>query len=450
MAGAKIQPLLRFSGWPRGLWNRGKEEAVPLDEAGKQTALRGAVNIDLDDLGKPSRRSGYQLLSALPGLHSLWSHPRFPLMLAAQGNSLLAFDARLTVSSVPAIAGPAHVPIAFALGSEDVYFCNPSGSGQIEPTGSVRAWATESPGGQPTATVNLTVGGLAAGVYQVAITFVDDTGRESGATLPVEVNVPANGGISLSNFPIAQRPETVWARVYCSEPNGATLAKVTNVPLPASALLIGAHVGGELLDKLFLSELPPGQCLAFHAGILHSALGPVHSWSKPMMHGLTQRSTDQARYDADVTLLVPSGQGDNSGLFLAVAAGAGKSNGRTYFLSGANPKDWRRKIAYAYGAVPGTLTYVPAADLGLDTPGEVPVWYSDSGQMVAGLPNGDIIELHGAAYDGPSQAEHGATALRDIGGTKHLVTVLRGGSATGFAASDSADAEVWYRGARIR
>lgn len=450
MAGAKIPPPLRFSGWPRGIWNKGSEESVPLTETGTQQALRGAVNIDLDNAGKPRRRPGFELVESLPGLHSLWSHPRAPRMLAAQGNSLIAFDEDESGWGEPALAGPVGLPVAYALGSESVYFCNSAGSGMIGPEGEIGPWATECPGGQPDAAVDASVGGLDPGVYQVAITFVDAAGRESGATLPVEVEVPEGGGIRLSQFPVAVRPETAWARVYCSLPGGEDLFWVMDLPLPAAAALIGAHTPGAQLDKLFLSELPPGDCVAFHAGTLHSAAGNVHSWGEPLMHGLTRRSTSQARYDAKVTLLAPSGQGEDGGVFLCVAAGAGKSRGRTYFLAGSIAKNWRRGVVYANGAVPGTLTYIDAKDLDLQVKGEVPVWFTDQGQLVAGLPSGEVLELHGETYDGPTRAEHGATAIREIDGIKHIISVLKGGASATFGASDSADAEVWKNGVRIR
>lgn len=451
MAGAKIPGPLRFAGWPRGVQNRGTEEAVLIDEMGKQTALRGGVNVDFDELGKPSRRQGYELTLALAGLHSLWSHPRFPLMLAAKDDTLLAFDTLEDSTAIADLVGPVDAPVCFALGSQDVYFSTRHDCGMVDADGTVRPWATENPSGQPAAAADAAVGGLDGGTYQVAITFTDATGRESGATLPVEVTVPQGGGIRLTDFPLPTHDDTTWVRLYCSPPEGDTLYFVQQLPVLTSAALIGAHTPGEALDKMFLSPLPPGQCVAHVAGTVHVGRGKLHAWAEPLMHGLGRAHTNYAVYDADITLLAPVGQGKDAGLYLSVAAGAGKSAGRTYYLAGPDPKNWSRAIAHPHGAVPGSLSIVEADSIGLDVPGEVPMWFTDNGQLVVGLPGGKVQQLHADRYDGPVKASTGATAMReDDNGIKHVLTVLRGGESNRFAASDSADAEVWKHGVRIR
>jgi hypothetical protein len=291
---------------------------------------------------------------------------------------------------------------------------------------------------------------LDAGTYQVALTFVDATGRESGSTLPAELDVPAAGGIRLSQFPVPQSANVQTMNVYCSAPNGETLYFVQSLPAAATALLIGAHTPGAPLDKLFLTALPPGQCVAHSGGRLQVGVGPVHMWAEALMHGLTRAHTSFAVYDSTITLLADAGQGPRSGTFLSVAAGNGKASGRTYFLSGPDPMSWTRTVAHPYGAVPGTLAYVEATTLGLEGEGDIPVWYADNGQLVAGLPSGKVVPLHETAYEGPKQPTAGSVALRDVDGVSHLLAVVQGGSAARFAASDVADAEVWKNGVRIR
>lgn len=448
MTGAKIPPPLRFSGWPAGMVNRGREEALPLSELGQQVALRAAVNVDLDDTGKPQRRPGYRRLSETP-THSLWAHPFMPYMLGVQANSLVTLGIDGSSTEVAELTAPPATAMSYAIGPRLVFYSNRHDSGMVWDTGFRRPWATECPNGQPQVEALTAIGGMDAGTYQVAVTFVDDGGRESGATLPVEIDVAADGGIQLTGFPPALTDGPAFVRVYCSAPNGETLFAVGDMPVGVSTYMIGAHTPGALLDKLFLTELPPGQAIAFHGGALHVAVGKYHFWGEPLMQGLTNRTRNYVRYDTDVTMMASAGQAKGSGLFVSVAAAAGRTAGRTYFLNGPDPKQAQRVIAHPHGAVSGSLSFVDAAKLGLEADDDLPTWVTDDGQIVVGLPSGQVLQLHAKTYAGPVFASGASIAMRERDGLSHLVAVLRGGATNRMATSDTADAEVWRNGVRV-
>lgn len=442
MAGVRSSELAGLDGFPLGINNRAKEESVP------NGALRAAKNVDIDADGKPSRRPGATLARAASGLHSLWAHDRFPYMLGVHDADIVLIDAAETITPLGFSLTKPDAPMSFDLLAGAVYASNGTDQVQVREDGSFRAWAAECPGGQPQVTVQAGQGGLAAGTYQVAVTFIDEHGREGGATLPVEVEVEAGDGLLLSSFPVAADPSTTWVRIYCSKPNGEPLYKVQDIPVAMSSFLLGAHQPGAILDKLLLTPLPAGHIVRGHNGRQLVADGNLMLWSPALTYGLTLRHRAYHRYDAPMTLMEPAGEAEGSGLFVATAAGNGKSAGRTYYLTGPDPQNWQRVIAYPQGAVPGSATKVDAKALGLQG-GVVPVWLADNGQLVVGLPGGQVIELHADRYVAPAKADRASIALREFNGMRHLIATLRGGEVSGLAATDLAVAEVWKNGVQI-
>ena len=443
MAGVRDSELLRFEGWPRGINNRAAEEAVPPD------ALRAAKNFDLDDAGKPRRRPGPVLAQAAAGLHSLWAHDRFNLMLGVQGGDIVAFDTAEEMQALGAALERPDQPMSYDVIAGAVFASNGWDKTQIQADGSLRPWAAECPGGQPMAAVSAGVGGLHAGTYQVAVTFIDVDGREGGASLPVETEVAAGDGITLTNFPVAVDPRTAMMRVYASHPEGETLYAVQDLALGTSSYLLGVHTPGAALDRLFLTPMPAGQIVRGHAGRQLVASGRLLLWSPALTYGLTLRHKAYQRYDAEITLMEPAGQAEGSGLFVATAAGDGKRAGRTYYLTGPDPQNWQRVIAYPHGAVRGSATQIDAQALGLQQSGLVPVWLTDNGQFVIGTQGGQVIELHADRYVAPHHADHASIALREYRGVRHLIATMKGGQVSGMAAVDLAEAEVWKNGVRI-
>jgi hypothetical protein len=444
MAGIPSQALATFDGWPQGINNRAKEEVVP------SRALRAAVNVDLDADGKPQRRPGFELALPLAGLHSLWAHDRFALMLGVQGGTLVGMDFAEDAQVIGDALLTPDAPMSYDLIAGAVYYSNGTDCGTVQQDGSVRAWATEQPAGPPNAVPNAGAGGLVAGTYQVAITFLDVDGRESAASFPVEVDVAQGQGILLSQFPAAVDPRTALVRVYCSKPNGGPLYYVQDLPVGLASFLLGAHQSGKMLDRLFLATMPAGQIVRGHGGRQFVAVRNRLLWSEALMYGLYKPHENWVTHDGDVTLVETAGEAQGAGLFVATAAGQGKGAGRTYFLTGPDPKNWQRVIAYPHGAVPGSARQFEASALGIDgTSGLLPVWLSDHGQFVVGLPSGAVLQLHADRYVAPKGAEHASLALREVDGMRHLIATLRGGQVSGLAAVDVAEAEVWKDGKRI-
>lgn len=442
MAGVRSDELITHQGWPLGVVNVGREDSVP---AG---ALREAVNVDVDGAGKISRRPGATEVSDTP-THSAWAHPLFPYLLAIQDGDVVAMDELEQINPLGIGLENPELPGSFALVAGLAYFTNGRAQAAIGPDLSVRSWWAECPLGQPSVTVQAGVGGLTRGTYQVAMTFVDLDGREGGSTLPVEVVVPKDGdGLLLSNFPAAQDPRTALVRIYRTKPDGTELYRAMEIPAGMSTVLLG---NGELtarLDTLMLVPMPPGQIVRAGGGRLLVAQGRALYYSEALMYGL-MRADNYTLHEGEITLVEPVGNAESLGWYVSAAPAPGKSSGRTYYLAGPDPRNWPRVIAHPHAAVRGASAQVEASSLGFELSGTVPVWLTDGGQLVAGLPGGQVVDLHAGRYVAPEHASAGAISLREYGGLRHLIATVRGGIKSGLAASDQAEAEVWKNGVRI-
>lgn len=426
--------LLTFNGWPAGMNNRLAEEDLPPD------AARLALNVDFTDAGTPDSRRGRSLLKAMPGLHSLWAdQPRFPLMLGAYDGNLVAFDRYLNEATVVALADP-DAPLSFDIGTDHAYYTNGTDCGRISPAGDRDDWAPERPNGQPDVLPDA-AGGMHAGTYQVAITYLDYLGRESGSTLAELVDVAEGGGIRLEHLPQPVAMGINAIRVYCSGADGTELHHVRDLAVGPTTAVFGAHTPGKSLATQFLEPLPPGQIVRFHRGRQFVFAGRRLHWSEALNYGQGNLARNYLGFASNGTLFESTGDGNDDGVHIA-------DKTHTYYMGGDDPKSWRRRRVFEGGAVPGTAVRVEAKKLGLGGAGRVPYWLTTTGQFVLGLP-GAVDALHLDSYVAPINATYGSSTLLERRGVRHLVTALRGGEVSEFAMRDSASAEVWRNGVRV-
>lgn len=445
MAAPSDKQLVRLSGWPAGIDNRSAEQALAHDDKGNVVALREAENVDLDKDGKVRRRQGFSKVTSGIAVHSLWSDPGFPLALYADAGELMAMQADLGVFSVCDGLMPGQ-ELSYATAAERAYWSNGFQTGCVGADGSVLPWGIAGPGGQPALVGGGGVGGLDAGTYQVAATFVTATGEESGTPMAAAVSVSQGGGITLTGIP-QPVDATQRIRVYRSKTNGAgamdsatetLLYHVIDIPAGTPTLLLGAGRLGKPLITQFLEPMPAGQIVRQHAGRLWVATGSTVVYSEPLRYGLTKLPQNRMTFNARIDLMEPVGNGDDGGGGLFVAAGD-----RTYWMGGSNPADMR--AAYRYpegaGAVPGTAVRVAGTTLGLETTEPVVYWLARNGVGCIGLPGGEVMPLRAAQAVGPS-AEAGASVLRDQRGMRQIITALRGAAPQGVAMGDRLECEV--------
>lgn len=194
------------------------------------------------------------------------------------------------------------------------------------------------------------------------------------------------------------------------------------------------------LRTQFQSPLPAGQLVGAGHGRLFVARGRTVYWSDALRYGqgvLADNNYRVGMQSDSVDLLAPVGDGtEGAGVYVA----AGK---RTYWLSGADPKDWRAVIAYGAGVVPGTLCWASGEVWGLETLSPTPSWLAKNGQFCVGLPGGQIVSYN-ADTASTDTGERGASLIRDVRGQRHMLATIQGPQALGI--SDDWSVEVRRNG----
>lgn len=400
-------------------------------------AARELVNVDLNAALQLQRRGGYSNRWPATMAHSLASSSVG--MLCVLDGVLARLDDAPGFTPIRAGLPGELAPLSYAELNGDVYWTNGHefrcvrGHDLADTPGWMECEATPD--------VQLsTNGGLRAGEYLVAQTFVDASGRESGADNAVLVTVPEGGGLLVTAAGVS--PEAVRARFYVSAANSEVFYFAREVALPHPAVLIGA--GGERgkpIETLFHAPLPPGQLLAAHNARLWMAVGPLLYFGEAFRYGLAKHDAAY-RFAGDIDLLQPCGTANAGGLYVA----AGK---RVFWMAGADPATMVRTAVHPFGVQPGSGRTVPGKWLGLEYEGPVATWVSLSGAWMAGLPSGQVVSLTEGQMALPA-GERAATLVRERHGLRQIVLALQGQITGNTAAvSDAAAATVIRNGIEV-
>jgi hypothetical protein len=295
-------------------------------------------------------------------------------------------------------------------------------------------WATPNPAGTPA--LSLTLGALDTGIYQIAMTYVDSSGRESGASLAVEIEVTGeNQGILLSNIPQPTDPSVAKARIYATASGDAILRHVSDIPIGLGSYAMIQQSLGKTLATQFLEPMPSGQIVRAFAGRSIVANGRWLLFSEALRYGLYNPPENTIGFPETIDLVEPVADGSSgAGLFVA-------SGGKTYFLSGSDPASWSQKIAYPYGVISGTSVQSPASVWGIDSSESIPAWLSKNGFFVLGLPSGSVKPIKDGEFAVDS-ADYGGAFFREADGLRQVVAALRAPQKQALAFSDRMEATV--------
>jgi len=391
---------------------------VSSDYALPQGTLRDAVNVDITLAGHPRRCKGRtKRYSGL--VHSLYSDGRS--IYGVAGGNLAFFtrtpDGSLTPTTIRSAVFPASRKLAWLqfkspLDRDRVYYSNGLTTGML--VNRVHyPWGVESPSGQPALTAT-TDGGLDAGIYQVAVTFVSLFGEESGTGESAQVAVVQGGGIVVSKIPQPAEASVTRINLYVSEANGAIPFLYATLPVARTSGIITRSLSlGRRLETRFMRPPPAGEVIELHRGRIWIAAGPVLYFTESLWPGL-YRSANSLVLPADIALLAHTEAG------LIVAAD------RTYLLEGADPRQMQIVERLPYGAYKGTLVR--------DERRRVLYWLSPKGLVMAG-DDGSIRNLSQGRLV-LRRAAVGTALLREANGLRQLIGVLHGGLADELEATD--------------
>jgi hypothetical protein len=388
-----------------GPWTRGLNTANPSYEIGADE-LSLAENIDLDRLGKiRSIREGYQTRVQTTNAHSLFSNGKF--LFFCDNGWLCSLDSTsYAVYQITPVN--AQRPLSFVDINGVVYWSNGEQSGRLFSGQLFDGGIPESVTSQPC--VRVVDGNLPSGMYQVAVTFVNAGGEESGTCAPRLITLTGTSGIECFDIPSPVGSTSV--RVYLSATNGEELFLQKQSDI-RSSVTITDFTYGLRIKTLLLDKFPQCDILQYFSGRLFGAKGSVLYFSEALQYELCHLVNNFIPFEDEITLIAPT----NDGMYIG-------TKDKTWFVSGTEPKEFKVVTDYPYGALRGTLQTVACSLLGMtDALGTVPFWYSTLG-AVLGLQGGIIKPIHEnrVAVEGFS---HGSTLLKVKNGTNQLITSLK-------------------------
>jgi hypothetical protein len=344
--------------------------------------LSVANNVDIDNTGQISLRSGYTLVSA-GAFHSLYGDPT--RRVAVVNGVFSSIDAANAITPLKSLTD-AVSKIGYSVSDNRLFFSNGTDSGVLQ-NGSVRTWGLTP----PTALGAIaTIGNLPAGSYQFTMTYVRNDGQESGAGLGGILTLPLGSGLTFA-LPVSSDPSVTSKNIYLTTPNGGVLYLAMSVP---NAQTTASYVGDtkelnlELITQ-FMENAPSGQLSVVYKGRMYVASGSMLYPSQPFNYELFNLR-EAIALDGRITMLAAIEEDNN--LFI----GTDKSVG---IVVGDTLEEFKYIPKLNYGAIEGALTFVDGSLWGDNSTNArmLPVFLTTRGICVA-IPQGEIKNTHRTRY----------------------------------------------------
>jgi len=393
-----------------------KSKQIPLpvlgvDVLSDETAMsdkvvREAANVDLGRSGAFSRRDGYARVVSGDDFHSLEYLPQRGWTVVARRDRLYRLNLTTYELTLLASLDSAH-PLRYTEYNGNFYFSSRTTSGWV-PAGDTVPRRVGVPTPYVAPSLSAGNGSLPAGTYGLVITLEDSRGEEGGATPVQTIELTAAGGILMANLPQVSG----WAvNAYLTSADGEILYHGARFPAVFSTYLLTQPANGRVCSTQFLTPLPAGEFLCWHAGRLYTALGDSLAFSQPMRPHLSDAAHDRIPFQA-ISFIESVG----TGIFVGDSRGV-------WFLAGEDPSKFALRRASAATAVHGSSIlaqgrHFPEKKAPADEP--VALWLSDVGYLL-GRSDGQVVELEPDRIRIPSPlAGRSAFLLRK--GIKQVVT----------------------------
>lgn len=375
---------VEFGPYPAGMNNRQPDYALP------DGALRNGVNVDIDNRGYVSRRSGYSKVLGGLNVHSGWSCALWTLFVKSGRLNKLNTDN--TSTELMPVAGP----VCYYFVADTVYFSDGAGAYKLLSSGQIVKWGIDPPS---VSVLSVAAGVLPAGTYLVATTFVGADGSESGASDVVSIIVSSPASIIVL-LPFTTDKQVAHVRVYSSPANGELLYAIADIPVGVSSYTITADGQGKELDTIGIKAMPPGSAIDSYNGRMYVVSGTELWYSEPFAYDWLRPATNFFQFSDPISIIasVPTG-------FWVVAD-------KTYFYTGMGPEQFVAYTKAEYGAPFGQSYHIPnSSDV---------VWYSDRGIIRAGDGVMNLQEENVATETGDSAA----IIVRESDGIQQVVASI--------------------------
>lgn len=428
---------------PGGRWPGGVNNVDDVHELGNKFA-RWSENFDFDRQGKIKRRQGYTLM--ISGFcHSIFGDDTIPFGVAVKDGHLGIFDLG-GVTFNPIVAVDRAAFMSYTYFNDEIYFSNGISNGIMDRKGRIRSWGIDTPG-----QVGASGQGLAAApefyepanlqyLVQVATTFMNTRGEESGAGLAANVLVSRKDGLILTNLPQSDDNSVAVGRIYASQPNGDVLYHVSDYAMGTDTLPITVNntIPGKVLQTQFMDRVPCGTIVRSYKGRIYIASGNTLYYTDPLRFGLYSIKDNYFRYPSEI-LMVESVE---DGIYVG-------TRDKVWFLSGKDPVSFEQRVVDLFGVVPYSSGSMRGAVFGKDAYQQpVVIWWSVNGNIIKGQVEGVTVPLTEGRLSLP-RYQKGAIMYREQDGNKQIVSSMRGPDHEKFGAKDFAVARVFRNGVEI-
>lgn len=367
--------------------------------------LKKALNIDIDKAGSLSKRQGYsKVLSG--NISSLWAS-------TAGLGSYMVMDGNLvevgTDYSTYIIRAVGSNPISFEEVDDLVYYSSITTNGIIQ-NGIERSWGIPKNTYQPS--LSSTSGNLSSGTYQVSFTYVNKYGIEGGAVNSSYISVSNSSGISLY-IPATSDPDILYARVYCTTPDG-TIQYYSGIGTLGSSYTISSISSfSNPLRTQGLDAAPLGHIIKYYRGRLYIASDNILWYSEPFQYQHFNLASNYFEFPERIKEVMP------------VEDGIWIGSDRLYYLSGDSPDEFKRSTKEYVKVIEGTGTKISGSYIHIDN---VPIGYkwlvtTDLGIWIL-FNQGMLLNLT-AQNLSISSADSGTSIFLQANGTNQYLSILK-------------------------
>lgn len=385
--------------------------------------LNTAINIDVSDSRKVSRRKGYTELSS--GATSyLWANKQYCFFL--KGNQLYRLH---TDNTEEVIASHINTPVYYStlhnetlLSFEDKTY---SYNGELVLISEPYPTKLE---------VITSTGPLPAGRYRFKVALRNLDGREFSLT-PYEVN---SDNTTISQFLVTVNTNQYEQIVYMTTVNGDEFYAVATIApgdTTANVSSISSYLQLGILDTVPLGA--SNNMVGFN-GRIYFTEDKTLFYSEAHNPLLVKPSTSFYLFPEEVTTVI------------AVDTGIYVSADKTYFIAGLDPSESSMVEVDPYPIIPGTALNTTHTFLkDVDTSGTQALWRTEEGVNL-GTNAGNIYKLTRNKIATPEYSSGAALLRREDGKTQYLSSLAKpNGDVAKFSTTDTITAEIRRNGVII-
>jgi hypothetical protein len=373
--------------WPKGANNMAPANALP------DGFVRHAVNVDPVAGGILAARAGYEKIyagSAVRGVLALGDK-----LLIADGPELV--EVNTTTGSVRVVRSIA--PTGGFVGdvlNDTLYFCTENECLEYDGQ-SIKGWGVPDVFYQPTVAVGS--GGLRAGLYQLAVTYTDQWGREGGTDKPLIISCVEGSSITVT---VSALPAGCTANVYVSSVDGSDMYLQATRATAGNVVVDNVRDDTATCETVLYRAPQPAQHVKVHNGVILLATSNRVEYTLPMQAHLIDRRKNYFQYPAEIGDVIS----DDVTVFV--------SADKCYALRQLETASVEQSVVLEFPAIPGTSVKLPDGRV---------AWMTRYGQAIS---DGATLDLINRESFAPSVADAGSAGVVDNNGNQLIVTTTRG------------------------